>query len=45
MYDDFSEVIEERKKKEIKYETTFIGIKSSKIFTEPPSKLVLDCSP
>ena len=31
MYDDFSEVIEERKKKEIKYETTFIGIKSSKI--------------
>ena len=31
MYDDFSEVIEQRKKKEIKYETTFIGIKSSKI--------------
>ncbi len=31
MYEDFSEVIEERKKKELKYETTFIGIKSSKI--------------
>ena len=28
---DFSEVIDERKKKELKYETTFIGIKSSKI--------------
>ena len=31
MFEDFSEVIDERKKKEFKYETTFIGIKSSKI--------------
>ena len=31
MFNDFSEVIDERKKKELKYETTFIGIKSSKI--------------
>ena len=31
MFDDFLEVIEDRKKKELKYETTFIGIKSSKI--------------
>jgi len=31
MYNDFSEVIEERNTKKIKYETTFIGIKSSKI--------------
>ena len=31
LFDDFSEVIDERKKKELKYETTFIGIKSSKI--------------
>ena len=31
VFNDFSEVIEERKKKELKYETTFIGIKSSKI--------------
>jgi len=31
MFQNFSEVIEERKKKQIKYETTFIGIKSSKI--------------
>ena len=31
MYNDFSQVIDERKKKELKYETTFIGIKSSKI--------------
>lgn len=31
MFNDFSAVIEERKKKELKYETTFIGIKSSKI--------------
>ena len=31
MYNRFSEVIDERKKKELKYETTFIGIKSSKI--------------
>ena len=28
---DFSEVIDERRKKELKYETTFIGLKSSKI--------------
>ena len=28
---DFSEVIDERKKKQLNYETTFIGIKSSKI--------------
>ena len=31
MFQNFSEVIEERKKKQIKYETTFIGIKSSKV--------------
>jgi len=31
LFDDFSEVIDERKKKELKYETTFIGVKSSKI--------------
>ena len=31
LFDDFSSVIDERKKKELKYETTFIGIKSSKI--------------
>ena len=31
MYADFSEVIEERNSKKIKHETTFIGIKSSKI--------------
>jgi len=31
LYNDFSEVIDERKKKEHKYETTFIGLKSSKI--------------
>tara|TARA_B100000029_G_scaffold205276_1_gene203235 strand:+ start:999 stop:1601 length:603 start_codon:yes stop_codon:yes gene_type:complete len=31
MFIDFSNVIDERKKKQIKYETTFIGIKSSKI--------------
>ena len=31
MFDDFSEVIDDRKKKELKYETTFIGIKSSKV--------------
>ena len=31
LFDDFLEVIEERKKKELKYETTFIGVKSSKI--------------
>ena len=30
-FNDFSEVIDERKKKELKYETTFIGIKSSKV--------------
>ena len=31
LFANFSEVIEERKKKELKYETTFIGVKSSKI--------------
>ena len=31
MYSDFSEVIDERKQKQHKYETTFIGLKSSKI--------------
>ena len=31
MYDDFSEVIDERKKKDHNYETTFIGVKSSKV--------------
>ena len=31
LFSDFAEVIDERKKKELKYETTFIGIKSSKV--------------
>ena len=31
MFSRFSEVIDERKNKQIKYETTFIGLKSSKI--------------
>ena len=31
MFEDFSEVIDERNKKNVKYETTFIGIKSSKV--------------
>ena len=31
MYNRFSEVIDERKNKELKYETTFIGLKSSKV--------------
>ena len=31
LFTDFSQVIDERRKKELKYETTFIGIKSSKI--------------
>ena len=31
LFDNFSEVIDERKKKEIKHETAFIGMKSSKI--------------
>ena len=31
LFNDFVEVIDERKKKELKYETTFIGVKSSKI--------------
>ena len=31
MFNRFSEVIDERKSKELKYETTFIGIKSSKV--------------
>ena len=31
LFTDFSKVIDERKKKELKYETTFIGVKSSNI--------------
>ena len=31
LFNDFSKVIEERKEKQLKYETTFIGVKSSKI--------------
>ena len=31
LYSDFSEVIDDRKKKDLKYETTFIALKSSKI--------------
>ena len=31
LYSNFSDIIDERKKKELKYKTTFIGIKSSKI--------------
>ena len=31
LFNNFSEVIDERKEKELKYETTFIGLKSSKI--------------
>ena len=31
MYNRFSEVIDERKNKQLKYETTFIGLKSSKV--------------
>ena len=31
LLNEFLEVIDERKKKELKYETTFIGLKSSKI--------------
>ena len=31
LFNDFSAVIDERKKKELRYETTFIGLKSSKI--------------
>ena len=31
LFQDFSNVIDERREKEIKYETTFIGVKSSKI--------------
>ena len=31
MYNEFSQVIDDRKKKEYKYETTFIGVKSSKV--------------
>ena len=31
MFERFSDVIDERKKKQLKYETTFIGLKSSKI--------------
>ena len=31
MFEDFSEAIEERNKKQLKYETTFVGIKSADI--------------
>jgi len=31
LFIDFSKIIDERKKKELKYETTFIGVKSSNI--------------
>ena len=31
MFSDFSDVIDERKQKQYKYETTFIGIKSAKV--------------
>ncbi len=31
LYTDFSEIINEREKKNLKYETTFIGMKSSKV--------------
>ncbi len=31
LFQDFSEVIDDRAKKELKYETTFIGLKSSKV--------------
>ena len=31
LFNDFSKVIDDRKKQELKYETTFIGLKSSKI--------------
>ena len=31
LFNNFSKIIDERKKKQLKYETTFIGIKSSKI--------------
>ena len=31
LFTDFSQVIDEREKKKLKYETTFIGVKSSKI--------------
>ena len=31
LFEDFSNVIDERQKKQLKYETTFIGVKSSKV--------------
>jgi len=31
LFDDFAEVIDERKEKKLRYETTFIGVKSSKV--------------
>ena len=31
LFNDFAEVIDERKEKKLRYETTFIGVKSSKI--------------
>ena len=36
MYERFSEVIDERNKNHLKYETTFIGLKSSKIMPKWP---------
>ncbi len=40
LFNDFSQVIDERRKKELKYETTFIGIKSSKVLELKKSKKV-----
>ena len=31
LFNDFAQVIDEREKKQLKYETTFIGLKSSKV--------------
>ena len=31
LFNDFAEVIDERKEKKLRYETTFIGVKSSKV--------------
>ncbi len=31
LFDDFSAIIDERREKQLKYETTFIGVKSSKV--------------
>ena len=40
MFSRFSDVIDERKKKELKYETTFIGIKSAKILEFKKIKII-----